>query len=193
LLLRTAQEVFVRDGYAGAELEEIAALAGRTKGATYAQFKSIEDIFMELVEQHALHHRAEIAKVRVYTTSVEQNREEFLKFFMKLSSDKLWNILMLEFKLFGIRNPEAKKRYQAFIAKTITSDDETRLNAILDPKTKGKTPSNAPLAVQMMQSLLSALTLETVFDPEIFNEDVSKKITRRIFEVLLETKAKISS
>jgi hypothetical protein len=45
----------------------------------------------------------------------------------------------------------------------------------------------------MMQSLLSALTLETVFDPEIFNEDVSKKITRRIFEVLLETKAKTSS
>jgi hypothetical protein len=51
---------------------------------------------------------------------------------------------MLEFKLFGIRNPEAKKRYQAFITKTITSDDETRLNAILDPKTKGKTPANAP-------------------------------------------------
>ena len=40
LLLQAAKTVFVRDGYEGAELGEIAALAGRTKGAIYAQFES---------------------------------------------------------------------------------------------------------------------------------------------------------
>ena len=39
LFLQAAETIFVRDGYEGAELGEIAALAGRTKGAIYAQFK----------------------------------------------------------------------------------------------------------------------------------------------------------
>ena len=40
LLLRSAESIFVRDGYERAELGEIATLAGRTKGAIYAHFKS---------------------------------------------------------------------------------------------------------------------------------------------------------
>src|SRR6266702_1981816 len=40
LLLHAAETIFVRDGYEGAELGEVAALAGRTKGAIYAHFKS---------------------------------------------------------------------------------------------------------------------------------------------------------
>jgi len=193
LLLRAAQEVFVRDGYAGAELGEIAALAGRTKGAIYAQFKSKEDIFMALVEEHALRYRSEMAKALAHTTSVEQNREAFRKFCMRLSSDKAWNLLMLEFKLFAIRNPEARKRYQNFIAKMISPNDETRLRELLGTEPKGKQSIRRSLTVQMMQRLLSALTLETVFDPETFSENVSKRFTRRIFEVLMETSAEVSS
>ena len=43
LLLRAAEQVIIRDGYENAELGEIAKLAGRTKGAIYAQFKSKEE------------------------------------------------------------------------------------------------------------------------------------------------------
>ncbi len=50
LLLTAAETIFVRDGYEGAKLGEIAALAGRTKEAIYAQFKSKEDVFLALVE-----------------------------------------------------------------------------------------------------------------------------------------------
>jgi AcrR family transcriptional regulator len=45
LLLRSAETIFVRDGYEGAELGEIASLAGRTKGAIYAHFENKEDLF----------------------------------------------------------------------------------------------------------------------------------------------------
>jgi AcrR family transcriptional regulator len=60
LLLHAAEKIFVRDGYEGAELGEIAALAGRTKGAIYAHFKSKEDIFLALVEHHTLRYRAQM-------------------------------------------------------------------------------------------------------------------------------------
>jgi AcrR family transcriptional regulator len=48
LLLRAAGTIFVRDGYEGAELGEIASLAGCTKGAIYCHFKSKEDLFIAL-------------------------------------------------------------------------------------------------------------------------------------------------
>src|SRR5580698_5325809 len=63
LLLQAAKDVFVRDGYEGAELGEIAALAGRTKGAIYAQFKSKEDIFLALVEERAHCYRARMERL----------------------------------------------------------------------------------------------------------------------------------
>src|SRR6266851_7156551 len=75
LLLRAAEDIFVRDGYAGAELGEIAKLAGRTKGAIYAQFKSKEDVFLALVEEHVLRHKSEMEDALGKSVSIEQNRE----------------------------------------------------------------------------------------------------------------------
>ena len=49
-LLDAAEEVFVRDGYESAQLDEIAALADRSKGAVYTHFKSKEDLFLALFE-----------------------------------------------------------------------------------------------------------------------------------------------
>ena len=49
-LLKAAEEIFVCDGYQGAQLSAIAAAAGRTKGAVYDHFKSKEDLFLALFE-----------------------------------------------------------------------------------------------------------------------------------------------
>src|ERR1035438_5365415 len=49
-LLDAAEEVFVRDGFEGAQLDEIAAAAGRSKGSVYTHFKNKEDLFLALFE-----------------------------------------------------------------------------------------------------------------------------------------------
>ena len=87
MLQRAAEEVFVDGGYAGAELGEIASIAGRTKGAIYAQFESKEDIFMALVEDHALRYRSEMEKVR---------REHLLGTWTFRQSEKQISILATE-------------------------------------------------------------------------------------------------
>ena len=43
-LLLAAEKVFARDGFEAARLEDIAGLAGYTRGAFYANFQSKEDI-----------------------------------------------------------------------------------------------------------------------------------------------------
>jgi len=47
-LLAAARRVFAEQGYEGASVGDIAAAAGYTKGAVYANFGSKEDLFLEL-------------------------------------------------------------------------------------------------------------------------------------------------
>src|SRR5450631_4428040 len=72
-LLAAAETIFVRDGYEGAELGEIAALAGRTKGAIYAQFESKEDIFLALIEERTRCYREQMEELLTKSTSIEGN------------------------------------------------------------------------------------------------------------------------
>src|ERR1700683_4739597 len=55
-LLLAAERIFARDGFEAARLEDIAGLAGYTRGAFYANFRSKEDIFFALLE-HWVGHR----------------------------------------------------------------------------------------------------------------------------------------
>ncbi|MFZ0523186.1 MAG: helix-turn-helix domain-containing protein, partial [Candidatus Acidiferrales bacterium] len=50
-LLQAAELLFARDGFEATRLEDIAAEAGYTRGAFYANFDSKEDIFFALLEQ----------------------------------------------------------------------------------------------------------------------------------------------
>src|SRR3984957_19712564 len=50
-LLDAAMRIFAQEGFEAARLEDIAAGAGYTRGAFYANFKSKEDIFFALFEE----------------------------------------------------------------------------------------------------------------------------------------------
>src|SRR6201998_4092162 len=50
-LLDAAERIFAREGFEAARLEDIAASAGYTRGAFYANFESKEDIFFALLEE----------------------------------------------------------------------------------------------------------------------------------------------
>jgi len=186
-LLQAAEKIFVRDGYEAAELGEIATLAGRTKGAIYAQFESKEDIFLALIESRAVQYRTEMYELLAASTSVEQNQKAFRQFGLKLSEDQSWLLLLLEFKLFAIRHPDAKKRYQDFLVSRISIKQENRLSQILGPAGNGKDALSRFLAVQMLQPLLSAIAVESRLDPDLVKNETRKKLVGRIFDSLFRT------
>jgi len=51
LLLRAATQLFCKRGLEGASVEEVAQLAGYTKGAFYANFKSKEELFLVMLDE----------------------------------------------------------------------------------------------------------------------------------------------
>ena len=59
-LLHSARQIFVRDGFLACRIEDIAADAGYTRGAFYANFASKEELFFALMQQEADKHAARI-------------------------------------------------------------------------------------------------------------------------------------
>ena len=186
LLLQAAETIFVRDGYEGAELGEIAALAGRTKGAIYAQFKSKEDIFLALIEERTHCYRAQMEKLLAESTTIEGNRAALRSFYLRYAEDQGWSLLFLEFKLFAMRHPESKKRLQNLFAGMLSQSHEDRLADILGPAGKGKSAISRVLAVQAMQPMISGLVLEAQLASALLEKNVIKKITGRVFDALLD-------
>jgi AcrR family transcriptional regulator len=186
LLLQAAETIFVRDGYEGAELGEIAALAGRTKGAIYAQFKSKEDIFLALVEDRTGCYRAQMEKALAESTTIDGNIAALRDFYLQRAEEQAWSLLMLEFKLFAMRHPKSKKRLQNLFATMLSEDDEKRLAAILGATGKGKNAISRVIAVHSLLPMISALVLEAQLETVYSDMDVLKKVTNRIFDALLE-------
>ena len=61
-LLDAAQRVFLRRGLQGSSVEEIAAEAGFTRGAFYSNFKSKDELFVELLQDRVYRQYAQMAE-----------------------------------------------------------------------------------------------------------------------------------
>ena len=59
-LIKSARETFAKVGFEDARIEDIAANAGKTRGAFYANFKDKEDVFFALFEEELDHDIQEI-------------------------------------------------------------------------------------------------------------------------------------
>src|ERR1035438_8938823 len=107
-LIQSAEKIFARDGFEAAKLEEIAAEAGYTRGAFYANFKNKEDLFFALLEGEV---SSRIEKVR---SKMDKFHDPAAKlkalrtFFLDMCLDRRWSLLALEFKLFAVRHPDRK-------------------------------------------------------------------------------------
>lgn len=109
-LLAAAEKTFARDGFEAARLEDIASLAGYTRGAFYANFKSKEDIFFALLEQWVARRITEVSELLEREDTPSKRLRALREHYAQLAKDRRLVLLSLEFKLFAIRHPEAHAR-----------------------------------------------------------------------------------
>src|SRR5260370_3637396 len=102
-LLDAAEEVFVRDGYDSAQLDEIAAIADRSKGAVYTHFKSKEDLFLALFEHRTRSYIDRLVNSLKKCTNRKQNREGVREFYIRLVHGNIGTIEVLQLILHSIR------------------------------------------------------------------------------------------
>jgi AcrR family transcriptional regulator len=105
-LLAAAEQIFARDGFEAARIEDIALAAGRSRGAFYANFESKTELFLALRKQ-VVRKRAREIRESVKNLPDPAARDKAIKTYMVeevLNERQL--LLEIEFKLFALRRPE---------------------------------------------------------------------------------------
>jgi AcrR family transcriptional regulator len=184
-LLLAAEKVFARDGFEAARLEDIAGLAGYTRGAFYANFQSKEEIFFALLErwvgQRIFEVKALIAQQESPANLLRALREHYLQ----ITQDRRLSLLTLEFKLFAIRHPEAHARLRARQRRLRTTGGDL-LRRIA--RVTGHTlPVSCTAAATGFGALSSALSLEHFVDPSMVSEQETRHLLGVFFDAMLGT------
>ena len=181
-VLDAAEKVFVRDGYERAQIEAIAAEAGRTKGAVYAHFRSKEDIFFALLERKAKSRRDEYLR-SAEGKNIEQRLAIFKKLFLGALRDENWPILMLEFKLLALRNKASLQRMRDLYQ--LIYEDMGR--AILSDRgfSTEKTKERDLIALSILRGIPGVVILEKQFNPGLISSAVAEQVFESIFDALL--------
>ena len=181
-LIRSAEKIFARDGLEAAKLEEIAANAGYTRGAFYANFQSKEDLFFALLERQVA---SRVAKVQSEMDKLDDplaKLEALRKLLLDLCLDRRWSLLALEFKLFAVRHPEVKARLAAMNRRLVRS--RVRILQDVMGDLRRDLPASANAVGISLSALSNNLTLEHMLDRTLMPEDAVKKIMGSFFDSL---------
>lgn len=182
-LLNAAEEVFVRNGYEGAQLAEIASAAGRSKGALYGHFETKEDLFLALFEHRSIQNIDRFAKRIEGLATRQQRMEAFRAFYTELVNDRSWPILTLEFKLYAHRHPESKERLRKAMRIATPIDNDEHF-AHMHGSITAKRRAEVELSVLALAPILSGLMLDSDFEPERMSKKALKHLLGKLFDAL---------
>ena len=181
--LQAAEKIFARDGFDAAKLEEIAAEAGYTRGAFYANFDSKEDLFLALLEREISSRIAILRKLVANYENPSDKLRAFRDFWLETCLDRRWSLLALEFKLIAVRRPEVKARLIALHRRLVSSGVEL-LQSIVDALGRNLTVSARAVGIAFWV-LSSGLTLEHMLDRTVMSEETVRKLLLTFFDALM--------
>jgi AcrR family transcriptional regulator len=170
-LLAAAARVFAERGFHGATLDAVAAAAGFSKGAVYSNFKSKEDLFLSLLESAYGREMESIrATIDASDLPVEARLTDFLPLILAGTDQPLspedWAVLYMEFALFAVRNPEARRK--------LADLDEVNITRVAE-LIAGEQPGNKSFEsikreARVIEALFRGLGVMRSIDPDAIDE-----------------------
>jgi AcrR family transcriptional regulator len=164
-LLLSAREIFARDGFEHARLEDIASNIGKTRGALYDNFKNKEDVFYAIFEQDIERDRAELALLLSAAPSVEKRIQALVKYLVGVSRDRERMLLNLEFKLYAIRHPRKRQRLANLHDAMCLQVSIPELSHLLQQLGR-HSPRAKRIDCLAISGILDGLVLSHLFDPK---------------------------
>ncbi len=184
-LLDAAKRIFAQDGFEAARLEDIAAGAGYTRGAFYANFKSKEDIFFALFEEWVGE------RIETFTSAARRHSDPAEKLaalrthYAELATDRRLVLISMEFKLFALRHPEAHARLRNRHRRIRASFGElfTEIMSAL-----GKTiPIAYPAASACLGAVSQSLLLEHLLDLKTLSDGDVRQVLGLFFDSIFSS------
>jgi AcrR family transcriptional regulator len=184
-LLDAAKRIFAKDGFEAARLEDIAAGAGYTRGAFYANFKSKEDIFFALLEEWVRE------RIETLTSALRRHSNPVEKLvalrshYAELATDRRLVLISMEFKLFALRHPEAHARLRSRHRRIRASFGEL-FSEIM--RALGKDiPIAYPGASACLGAVSQGLLLEHLLDPKTLSDGDVRQVLGLFFDSIFSS------
>lgn len=170
-LLEAAGRVFARRGLVQASVDEVAADAGFTKGAVYANFGSKEELFLAMLDARFAARLEEMDRVLSTDAPLEaQAREAGRDFVTHLAGDPEWQRLFFEAALHASRHEAFRAKLQeryAEMRSRMATLLETRAAAVgFDP--------GVPFdqLAMMIFAMANGVAFERLVEPAAVEEDL---------------------
>ncbi len=130
-LLESALQVFARNGYERATVDEIVREAGFSKGAFYVHFETKEDLFWEMLEERISAQQDMFRQTLDGSQSVAENERRILEQAFNMDAHPLGPAVILEFTAHGMRNKKVRdqlakmyERWHSFVRETLEAGRE---------------------------------------------------------------------
>jgi AcrR family transcriptional regulator len=183
-LLLSAREIFARDGFEHARLEDIASNTGKTRGALYDNFKNKEDVFYAIFEQNIERDRAELALLSSAPT-IEKRVQALLEYLLGVSRDRERMLLNLEFKLYAIRHPRKRQRFANLHDAMCLQVSVPELSQLLQELGR-RTLRARRIGSLAISGVLDGLVLSHLFDPKVLDRhELERNLKLCLSEILL--------
>lgn len=175
-VLQAAARCFVKSGFHGARMAQIAAEAEMSPGHIYHYFESKEQIIAEMVRAHAREKQAsfeqfEQAGARVVDMMIDNLEEK-----IDSSTDPFWSALLLEMTAEATRNPE--------IAATIRDADADMKARVIAALSKGASVDEIETRLEILIALFQGLGIRNILNPGLDKPAIAR-LVKTIVENLL--------
>jgi AcrR family transcriptional regulator len=173
-LLAAAAQVFAERGFHGATLDEVARVAGFSKGAVYSNFESKDDLFLALFKAGYEH---EMARLVATLEASDVPPADRLSDFVSLIQDESHQtptspLLQMEFWLYAARNPEARARLAAIDDEAVAASANL-LRSLREEE--GLEPLEDPERVaRVIEVLFRGISLLRIMQPEVVDDRLLK-------------------
>jgi AcrR family transcriptional regulator len=190
-LLSAALRVFARDGFEGSRLEDIAAEAGHTRGAFYANFATKEDLFVALLEQQGAKRITEVSRKFESFSEPGDRRCAIRNFYLRRATDRQWAILSMEFKLYAFRHSKTRAKLAAAHQRIRESFHVELMNRLKPESTMS--PEAEKHAKILLEVIWGGLVLEHAYDPKRISAEEVSHLLGRMFDLIALEKPEQSS
>lgn len=181
-LLRAAELVFSRDGFEASRIEDIAAEAGRTRGAFYANFANKTEVFLALRSLAVLRRAKEIRQRVEGISGQEERYDAVTRYLLEQICDTQTQLLEIEFKLFALRHPEMLLELSEKHLEASTTINRRELADLFPEKNESLAQTRCNTVV--IESLLEGFALNAMFSPQALDEAQLKAIMPRVLAAI---------
>lgn len=184
-LLEAARGIFARDGFEMTRLEDIAAAAGKTRGAFYANFRDKEDVFFALFEENLRREKRQMGEQLSEAGSEDERIEVLARHMLAVVRNRRRMLLALEFKLYAVRHPRRTKRLADLHAALCLSCVEANVEKLI-PGFSCLTPKQKRTQTAQVGALLDGIALNLMFDHRGLTNELILRHLRSALRIALQ-------